>query len=399
MNPLRALALVFADRRLAMIVVAVFLSGATSASIGPFTSLIAVQVFGLSDGALSAVLAVASMVSVGAAISVGIVTDQRANRRRVAIGCALLMSGAGVLVLGGNSPAAFVLAHALFLPAARSLNGQFFALARLAASVHPPAARDAITSTVRTAFALPFVVILPLWAVAFPAGADLRAVYAVPFVAGALTALMLWRGWPKDGTAPWADPRSGLSFGAALREVMHLRRLVRVVVVGVAVSGSYTNLITIGLIFRAAARDPGDVALFSALVALIEIPAMMLAPLLTARVGRVPAICGASALFAVFLAGFPFAAASPAVWLFALPFAVAQGVTLSAPIAYLQDLIGGRPGAGSALLALNGVVTQVTVALTFALATALAGYWLADVLAAMLIVVATAILLALDPQR
>jgi hypothetical protein len=249
MSPLKALGLIFADRRLAMVVAAVFLNGATAASLGPFTSLLAIEVFGLSNAGLSAVLALASLIGVSAAISVGIVTDQRANRRRVAVASGMLMSGGGLLVLGGNSALAFILAHALVLPAARTLNGQLFALARLAASVHPPDARDAITAAVRTAFALPFVVILPLWAAAFPLGVDLRAVYVAPLIGGALTALMLWRFWPQDGTAPWADPRSGLRFGAALREVLHLRLLARVALIGVVVSGSYMNLVTMGLVF------------------------------------------------------------------------------------------------------------------------------------------------------
>jgi hypothetical protein len=381
-----------------MVVAAVFLNGATAASLGPFTSLLAIEVFGLSNAGLSAVLALASVIGVSAAISVGIVTDQRANRRRVAVASGMLMSGGGLLVLGGNSALAFILAHALVLPAARTLNGQLFALARLAASVHPPDARDAITAAVRTAFALPFVVILPLWAAAFPLGVDLRAVYVAPLIGGALTALMLWRFWPQDGTAPWADPRSGLRFGAALREVLHLRLLARVALIGVVVSGSYMNLVTMGLVFRAS-RDAGDVALFAALVALIEMPAMLAAPLLTARFGRPRAIAGAAAVFAVFLAVFPFAAPYPVVWLFALPFALSQGVTLSAPIAYLQDLIGSRPGAGSALIAVNSVVTHSTVAVIFAMATAVAGYWLADVLSAVAILAAAALLVAVERQR
>jgi hypothetical protein len=74
-------------------------------------------------------------------------------------------------------------------------------------------------------------------------------------------------------------------------------------------------------------------------------------------------------------------------------------VTLSAPIAYLQNLIGSRPGAGSSLLALNGVVTQTTVAITFGVATAIAGYWLADILAAACIIAAAAVLWLIEPPE
>jgi SET family sugar efflux transporter-like MFS transporter len=398
LTPQRSLSLVASDALLVQVVAASFLNGAVAASLGPFTSLIAVEAFGLADATLSLVLAIGAMVGVVAAVAAGIVTDQRANRRSMAIATGLVLAAAGAVVLGGQSGAAFIVAHALLLPAGRALNGQIFALARLVASRHPPASGDAITSVVRTAFAVPFVVILPLWAALFPAGADLTAVYWVPVASGVIVAAMLWSAWPADGGAPWADPRSGLSFAAALRELSDLRLLGRVTLIGIVGCGSYANYVTIALIFSPS-RPPSDVALFAALVAGLEMPAILAAPMLTARIGRVAAICIGACLLAVSLALLPLAAPFAAVWLLALPIAVAQGVTLSTPIAYLQDLVSSRPGAGGALLAVNSVVIQLVVALVFAVATALAGYWLSNLMVAVLMVVGAALLWRLDAQR
>ena len=91
----------------------------------------------------------------------------------------------------------------------------------------------------------------------------------------------------------------------------------------------------------------------------------------------------------MFLALFPFAAPYPVVWLFALPFALAQGVTLSAAdrLSAGPDRQTG-PAPEARCWRVNSVIAQSTVAMIFALGTAIAGYWLADVLAAAAILAA-----------
>ncbi len=51
-------------------------------------------------------------------------------------------------------------------------------------------------------------------------------------------------------------------------------------------------------------------------------------------------------------------------------------VTLTVPIAYLQDLLADRPGAGASLMAVQRMAGDVMAAACFALGTALAGYGL-----------------------
>ena len=64
------------------------------------------------------------------------------------------------------------------------------------------------------------------------------------------------------------------------------------------------------------------------------------------------------------------------MWLLVLPAAIGGAVTLTVPIAYLQDLLAERPGAGASLMAIKRLVGDVIAALCFALGTLVAGYTL-----------------------
>jgi MFS transporter, SET family, sugar efflux transporter len=57
-----------------------------------------------------------------------------------------------------------------------------------------------------------------------------------------------------------------------------------------------------------------------------------------------------------------------------LPAAIGGAVILTVPIAYLQDLLSERPGAGAALMSLQRLTGDVMAALCFALGTVISGY-------------------------
>ena len=77
-------ALILRDPVLRLAAAASLTFGCFAASIGPYQSLIAVREFHLSNGAYAAVLIGALVVAVLTAIGVGILTDQRPSRRRMA---------------------------------------------------------------------------------------------------------------------------------------------------------------------------------------------------------------------------------------------------------------------------------------------------------------------------
>ena len=197
------------DPALRLAAVLLVLFGAHAATMAPYVSALAIKVFGLSDSAYSAVLLVASVLSVSASVGLGILADQRANRRAIALGTsAMLIAGSG-LVLAGNNAVVFVIANALILPLSASIFGQLFALSRLAASTHPERDRPAILSTLRALFALPWLLVLPIWSVVFDHGAPLTTIYPVTLTLGVLILALTLAFWPRDGATRWPDPKIG----------------------------------------------------------------------------------------------------------------------------------------------------------------------------------------------
>ena len=96
------------------------------------------------------------------------------------------------------------------------------------------------------------------------------------------------------------------------------------------------------------------------------------------------------------LIGIPLLSASPALWLMLIPGAIGGAITLTLPIAYLQDALGHRPGTGAALMALMKVAGDAMAAASFALGTWASGYLLAGVLVAIVTVLGAVALVWMD---
>lgn len=395
------LRLLWSDPALRVIAVLMMLFGAVVCTFGPYVSVLAVEVFGLGDRGFAALLVTSTALSVAASVWVGIRADQTAGRRSIAlVSCGLLAGGAGLMVLAPGA-VAFVVAHGLVLPLASTLFGQLFAQGRIAALAHPPAARDGIMASLRALFALPFVAVLPLWALAFGLGAELLSIYPVCLGLAVLMLAMALRGWPADRGAAGADAPSGLSFGAALAEIARPRLLGRLLALGAVNAGGTLYMAIVGLVLvPAVGRGAGDVALYAGLVAGLEVPFMLALPQIMPHIARTRLILIGAAVYCIHVAGLPFLAGSPFVWLLILPAAAGGAVVLTIPIAYLQDLLADRPGTGASLMALQRLTGDVLAALCFAVGTAVSGYGTVAVLgAAVVLTGALALHLADRPRR
>lgn len=373
-----ALSLVLRDPVLRLAALLSFLLGALACSIGPYVSTLAVEQFQLGDRGYAAVLALSTAVSVAASLWVGIRADQTARRRGLALLALAAQSvGLGLMTLAPGVPA-FLLFHITLGPLGATVFGQIFALARLAASTRPAQDRDAVMGVVRATFAAPFVIVLPLWALAFRSGAPILAVYPVGFALSAVMLAVSVLAWPRDGATGWQDSRSGLSFAAALAEIANPRLMQRVVLLGAVGSMMTLYIAVIGLVMQPAiGRGPQDVALYVGLVAGLEVPFMLAVPRLKRHISRARAILVASGIYVLHLGLMPVLAPGPAVWLLVLPAAAGGAVIITLPIAYLQDLLAERPGTGASLMALQKLTGDVQAALAFAAGTWVAGYGLA----------------------
>jgi hypothetical protein len=236
-------------------------------------------------------------------------------------------------------------------------------------------------AVIRALFALPFVAVLPLWALAFGQGVPVTAIFPVGLVMAGGMVLFVLRLWPRDGATAWSDRRSGLSFRAALAEMGRPQLALRVLALG-AVNASATVYIAILALIMvpAVGRGTADVALYAGIVAGLEVPFMLMLPSLTRGIPRTVLIFWGAALYAVHVALLPILVGSAWVWLLVLPAAVGGAVILTVPIAYMQDLLAARPGAGASLMSLQRLAGDVIAALCFAAGTLLSGYWLVAIL-------------------
>lgn len=388
------------DRTLMLAACLLVLFGAHAATIAPYVSSLAVKVFGLSDHAFSALLIVASLVAVATSVGFGILADQRANRRAIALMTVTALTlGTALMALAPATPV-FVLAHALLLPISSAIFGQIFALARLAASLQPEADRPAVLSTLRALFALPWVVVLPIWSVVFQGATPLTAVYPVCLVLALAMLALTAKRWPRDGATHWEDVPSGLSFREALTEIGHPQVLIRVLALGTINGAVMLYMVVVGLVFAAIPfRGASDTALYAGIMAGLEVPFMLALPFLIGRVRQTWLIALGALLYAVHLAGIPLLAETPAVWALTLSGAIGGAIVLTQPMAYLQDLMAERPGAGASLMALQKLAGDAFSAACFALGTSLGGYGLAAFLGAALSLIGAALLIALDRNR
>ncbi len=379
-----ALRHLWTDPTLRLACLLLFLVGAIVSTFAPHVSVLAVQRFGLGDAGLAVLMVVSMAISVIASIAIGIRTDQTANRRQVAVAAAAVWVAGQALMTFRPGPFPFILAHGLLFPFAASLFGQIFALARLAASIYPTDQRDPIMAAVRAVFAAPFVLVLPVWALVFQAGTDAMVIYPVSLILAGVILWLVVAFWPIAGHNAWNDRPSGLSVGSALAELAHAHVALRVLALGALMAGSAAYITVIGLLMATTpGRGTADAALYIGLVAGLEVPFMLgLVPLMRG-VPRTVLILGGAGVYALHLLFLPMLAGGPLVWLLVLPAAIGGSLTLTVPIAYLQDLLADRPGAGSSLITLQQLGAHVLAAGCFAAGTALSGYALVLVLAAV----------------
>ena len=374
---MQSIRLVLSDPALRAAGLTMILQGAIVCSFGPYFSTLAVNTYGFGDRGYALLLALSSVIAVTSSVAAGIRADQTANRRLITLAAVASLACGMLLMTVVPGSWIFALVAGVLFPIGAVTFGQVFSLARLAATRHPPAERDGIMTVVRALFALPFVVVLPLWAVAFRLDVDVAVIFPVSLVMAASMLLVVLRLWPKDGTTAWEDRPSGLSFRAALAEMGHPPVALRVLALGAVNAAATLYIAIISLVMVAGiGRGTADVALYVGLVAGLEVPFMLMLPGLTRGIPRtVQIFCGAG-LYAMHVALLPVLAGSWAVWLLVLPAAIGGAVTLTVPIAYLQDLLADRPGAGASLMAIQRLVGDVIAALCFAIGTLLAGYGL-----------------------
>ena len=397
---MNTLLVIWRDPILRMIGVASMFFGVFASSYEPYKSLIGIETFGISDTGYALLLAGSLSVSVASALAVGILTDQRPSRRIMALLAAAATLTGTALVTLGQSAMAFVIAHVFILPIGGTIFGQLFAITRLYSARFPEDERDGLSSVIRALFAVPFVVVLPMWGLAFDAGLPLVSIYPVTCAIAALFCMYLWVKWPSDSNAPWQEEKSGLSILASLKELVTGAIIWRILAMGAVHSGSVLMGVLLALVFNeTSGRSAGDVGVFFGAFVFFEIIVMLMVGRLRRFLRRLHIIAIGAVFYALFLALLPLLAPFDVVWLLIAPVAIGGGLIYGLSISYLQDLLGARAGAGAALIALQRLTSEALAALLFAIGAAISGYTLVAFMGAATILSGMLWLIWLDRAR
>jgi predicted MFS family arabinose efflux permease len=350
------------------------LQGAHNAAIYPYLSRIAIHDIGMSEPALALLMTLASGLAVGASVLIGVLGDQRANRRQLAIFTALAALAGNALMLFWPGKLSLVLAHGVLFPLAWGMYGQAFALAGLVLA-GTPGQRDGVQAVIRACMSVSFLALLIGFTFLFADRFDARHVYQAGGLASLGIAALTLAFWPRDGAGDWHAAPSGLNLLQSFAEIARLRILLRMGFLGLILSAPSLYMVLASLIFEATpGRSAGDVALYVGMVAGWEVPFMLALSRLAGRLRRATQIALGAGIYCGHLVLLPLLAGHWAVWLLPLLAGFGGAAILTLPIGYYQDLLRGRTGAAAALMALQKLVSDAAAAAVFAIGTAVGGY-------------------------
>ncbi|MBB6219383.1 hypothetical protein [Rhizobium leguminosarum] len=101
-----------------------------------------------------------------------------------------------------------------------------------------------------------------------------------------------------------------------------------------------------------------DVGIIAGLIALLEIPFMLMWASLLKRRDILPILVIAGVIYAGFMAALTFATAPWQIYALTVPAAAGAAALLSMPLTYFQDLFPGRPGLGTSFNPINSFSGQ-----------------------------------------
>lgn len=384
------------DRLMLVAICGVMLMGAGIAVLAPFQSIIGIERLGFSDVAYAAIVTSGALVSVVASVWIGIYTDQTGQFRFALLGALCVGLLAGLLMFIAPSRLSFLIVHVVLFPIGATAFTQYFAIAAVAANENPSLDRTAASTLVRAVFSAAFAATPVLWSLALARGVDVLGGYAIiaaTNICAILAVLALWKG----DTSLSRTEKSGKGLWASLAELTDPGLLVRLLLICTitASNGLYNFLLGLLILNNLGGTDP-DVALFAGVVALIEIPVMLLMVPFLRNVSTSALILIGAVIYAAFLMTLGLMPSIHAAWWLAVPAGIGAGILLSLPIGYVQNLVAARAGAGSGLVSMTHFGGMIFASGIFAGVTVFTGYQGVAVVGGCLAVVAGLFLYGLD---
>lgn len=376
---------IFAQPQLALLALMVFVQGSAIGSTIPYLSVTAINELGLSDQAFSLLVFAASLAAVTIGVSMGVLSDLMGDRRTMMIVMALTgAAGYGAIYFFPIVPV-FVCATVFVVPFFQALGPLLFASARTRTAALPGREAASINATLRAFMSAAWVVMPAAMGFALASSNSMLGAWG----AAGLCALIVFLASVFLMQKPSGDAISGGSgpgFLASLREIaaplMIARMFSMASLTGTVRLSSmlWPLIVTVNL-----GGTTADVGMIAGLIALLEIPFMLVWASLLRRAGILTILIAAGLLYGGYMAGLSVAAATWHIYLLIIPGAAGAAALLSMPLSYFQDLFPDRPGLGTSLHPINTFLGNGLTAPAFALGAHFLGYsgtaWIAVAMA------------------
>ena len=376
---------IFAQPQLALLALMLFIQGSAVGSTVPYLSVTAINELGLSDQAFSALVFAASLAAVTIGVSMGVLSDLVGDRRKMMIVMALTgAAGYGAIFLF-PVVSVFVFATILVIPFFQALGPLLFASARVRTSALPNREAASINATLRAFMSAAWVVMPAAMGFVLAGSGSMLGAWGAAGVCALLVFLACVFLMEKTGGAAVLD-RSGPGFLASLKEIASPLMLARMFSMA-SLTGTvrlssmlWPLILTVKL-----GGTTADVGVIAGLIALLEIPFMLIWAALLKRAGILTILIAAGLIYGAYMAGLSFAAQSWQIYILIVPGAAGAAALLSMPLSYFQDLFPDRPGLGTSLHPINTFLGNGLTAPAFALGAHYFGYsgtaWIAVAMA------------------
>jgi predicted MFS family arabinose efflux permease len=352
----------------------IFVQGSAYGSTLPYLSITAIRGLGMSDQAYSVLVFVTSVSAVTISVSLGILSDMIGDRRRIMIAMALMgVAGYGAIFLFPSVPV-FIAATAFVIPFFQSVSSLIFVGVRTETAGLPRRDAAAINATVRAFMSASWVVMPAATGFAFAGSASMMGAWGV----AGLCALSIFLcstfllAKPADDAAPAKSPAGFFSALGELAAPVMLARMFSMA----ALTGTIrlaSTLWPLILIVNLGGKT-ADVGIIAGIIALLEIPFMLIWANLLKRLTILTILIVAGLIYAGFMVALAFATTPWQIYTLTIPAAAGAAALLSMPLTYFQDLFPGRPGLGTSFNPINSFVGNGLTALTFAVGAHYLGY-------------------------
>ena len=363
---------IIARPQLLLLALMIFVQASAIGSTIPYLSVTAINELGLSDQAFSALIFASSVAAVTISVSMGIVSDMIGDRRRMMIAAALMgAAGYGAIFFFPSAPV-FVIVTILVIPFYQSLSSLLFASARAHTAGFSGGEAASVNATLRSFMSAAWVVMPAALGFALAGSKSMLGAWGVAGLCAAAIFLASFFLVQKNGAAAGTKIPG---FLASLKEISSPLMLARMFSMAsltgtVRLSSTlWTLIVTVKL-----GGSLSDVGLIAGMIALLEIPFMLIWASLLRRAGTLQILAAAGLIYAAYMAGLSMATATWQIYLLIIPGAAGAAALLSMPLSYFQDLFPGRPGLGTSLQPINAFIGNSLTALAFAVGAHLFGY-------------------------